>query len=286
MKKRWCLLDGDYLCHRAWYTKGHLTHGDLFTGVVYGFLQDIADLEERFLPSAMIFCFDHGEGKRKKILPGYKGNRRQGMSEEDKALYVHFRNQVDQLKNEVLADIGYQNIFFEKGYEADDCIARVVNCHLATRRDVHHIIVSSDHDLYQLLGRRVSVYNPHHKDITNEDTFVEQWGVSPSQWVDVKCIAGCRTDCIPGIQGIGEKTAARYIAGKLKTGSASFQKITSSNATWVRNRELVELPFPGLPNYEVCEDEKIDQRKWRKVMEKFGIKSIPQPPNSRKGFGF
>lgn len=281
--KTWCILDCNYLAYRAWFTTGGLSHGDIHTGVLYGFLRQLVQLQDRFLPQCFIFCFDVGVPIRKEIYPQYKSQRHQNMSEEELEGYKLLRQQIKDLRKVHLPALGYSNIFCQKGYEADDCIARIVQSN--TRKGLRHIIVSADHDLYQLLGPLASLYNPTKKELITEKTFSEEYGVSPTQWVDVKSIAGCSSDSIRGVQGVGEKTAAKFIAGKLKGDSKSFQKIVSGNAIWKGNIPLVQLPYQGIRDFKVNKDEAVRAVDWEIMMEKLGMKTLKNKAPSNRGFG-
>jgi 5'-3' exonuclease len=282
--KTWVTLDCNYLAYRAWFTTGSLSFGDISTGVLYGFLREVVSLQDRFQPRCFIFCFDYGSPIRKEIYPAYKSNRHQNLSEEDVESYKLLRKQIKELRREHLPNLGYSNILYQKGYEADDCIAKVI--HDNVRRNINHIIVSADHDLYQLLGPTVSLYNPHRKTITTDRSFSEEYGVSPSQWVDVKAIAGCSSDTIQGIKGVGEKTAAKFIAGKLKGDSVAFKKIVEGNGIWRANLPLVKLPYEGLQDFQLCENEKVGAVDWEIMVERLGMKTLAKKlPLRNKGFG-
>lgn len=278
--KRWCVIDANYLCRRAYYAVGELQFGDAYTGVIFGFLRDIISLQDRFQPQCMIFCFDYGRSLRYDMCDGYKSTRKKRMQEEDLEMEIHFQAQVGNLRRKYLKSLGYKNIFFHKGYEGDDCIARVVQSY----DNVHHIIISSDNDFYQLLGTRVSIYNPRDQSITTERSFSKCWGVSPTQWIDVKAIAGCKSDDIPGIQGVGEKTAVKFLTGRLNPKSKAYQKIVSGNQTWKNNISLVELPLAGIQDFQVRTNEKISAQSWEELAAQLGFKTLMGNHPKRKGF--
>ena len=104
------------------------------------------------------------------------------------------------------------------------------------------VIVSTDQDLWQLLsGDRVTVWNPRTKKMLTEQAFRERWGIGPSQWADVKAIAGCPGDGVPGVPGVGEKTAAKFMAGRLKDTTKAYNRVVEANDLWERNLRLVRL---------------------------------------------
>lgn len=268
--RTWLLLDCDYLCHRAFYSTGTLKFGDVLTGVVFGFLRDIVNFQQLFQTDDIAFCFDHGKSLRVLEYPRYKSNRQQveGTSEFNAKKELAF--QIKQLRLDYLPSIGFRNVFWQNGYEADDVIASV--CKNLTKRE-SAVVISADHDLYQLLTDRVIIFNPHKKQTVTVKTFEDEWGLSPTQWVDIKSIAGCQTDCIAGVQGVGEKTAAKFITGSLKTSAKAFNAIVKGNAVWKRNRYLVQLPYPGTDRFEL-EDDKIKREDWTELTTRLGMKSL------------
>ena len=137
---------------------GSLSYGGNATGVVYGFLKDIITLKKRFETNYIVFCWDYGKGIRKLISSDYKSNRHKDKEDDD--FEISFKKQVTLLRTEYLKQIGFRNIFYQDGYESDDIIASV--CRNLPDGD-KGIIVSADHDLYQLLTANISMYNPQKK---------------------------------------------------------------------------------------------------------------------------
>lgn len=273
------LLDMGHLTHRAWYTTGSLSHQGTGTGVVYGVLRDLVEFQDQFDPVSICFCFDSSARLRVLDYPGYKANRTP-MPEE-------FKEQVLGLYKSYLGNLGYRNIFRQRGYEADDLIAAL--CDKGQHNRVCNseiVIVSGDSDLYQLLGQGVSIFNPKKKKITTEASFTKEKGMSPIQWVDCKAIAGCKTDNIEGIKGVGEKTAAKFLSGKLDSSSKAFEQIVKGDKIWKRNRHLVRLPYPGVKPMVVVKD-KIKARSWYILADSLGMKSLRnKAPERRKQEGF
>lgn len=264
MSQTWLIIDASYLAYRAHYSTGGLAYRGLETGVVYGFLRDIVSIQDLFLADRMVFCFDYGFNLRKRDYPGYKGNR----VEDENHKKVH--EQLKLLRREYLRQAGFRNLLYEKGYEADDIMASVC---ATLPRDDQAILVSSDQDLYQLLAPRVIYYNPGTGKTITEESFSRMYGVSPIQWVDVKAIAGCQTDCVSGVKGVGPKTAAKFITGRLKPGSKAYEAIVTNNRVWRYNRGIVRLPYPGTPEFELVEDQ-LSIKKWRKLTKQLGMRSL------------
>src|SRR5690606_26354891 len=119
---RWLLLDGDFLCHRAFHSTGGLSYGPDATGTIYGFLKALETLQKEHDCNRPVFCFDFGPSIRKTLLPSYKQKReerRQAMSPEKREAYQAFRRQVDLLRRSLLRRLGYRNVCYARGYEAD-----------------------------------------------------------------------------------------------------------------------------------------------------------------------
>lgn len=288
MNKTWLVLDCDYLSYRAFYTKGNLSFEGGGTGVIYGILQDITKLQRDHLTNNIIFCFDQGKSRRCEIFPGYKAKRHEKeRTEEEQIAHKDMKVQVGKLRWEILKELGYKNIFSQAGYEADDIIAQVVD--IVPKRD-YITIISVDHDLYQLLSDRVIMYNPYRLEATDEHTIYEKFGVHPSDWPEVKAIAGCNTDNIPGVVGAGESTAAKYVSGRLGRKSKVYQKIQESKELIARNLKLVKLPFPGLHMLRLSDADDTSPDKWKRVIDGLGMYSLanrgPSGTKSRSaGFG-
>jgi len=273
-KKTWLLLDTNYLCHRAYYALGHLRHGGVGTGVIYGVLQDIINLQADFSTRNIIFCFDSRINFRKDILPTYKSSRkkkRENQSEQEKKLWVEFYEQITRLRKKLLKELGFKNVFHQKGMEADDLIASI--CQRSIPTDERIVIVSSDNDLLQLLLPGISLYSPASKSTTTFNSFVGEHKFHPKHWAKVKAIAGCSGDDVKGIKGVGEKTAAKYLRDELNKTSAAYQNITAGKKLIKVNRKLVRLPFIGTQSF-IIRDDKTSPKKWDRVMNKLGIKTM------------
>jgi DNA polymerase-1 len=268
--KTWLILDATFLCWRAFYSTGTLSHGDVKTGVLYGFLRDILTFMESHDTERIVFCFDHGPLLRTCDYPGYKANRTAQHTEEQLPLIREMRVQMKLLRVDLLPQLGFKNVFFERGYEADDVIASVCQ---NLPGDDQGIIIGSDHDLYQLLNDRVLMWNPTTKKAVTATSFTRDYGVSPIQWIDVKAIAGCSGDNVIGIKGVGEKTAAKFLNGSLKSTTKAFEAIVKGNHVWNANRHLVKLPYAGCPSFKLQKD-KLNRVVWMDVTEQLGMKSL------------
>jgi 5'-3' exonuclease len=241
------------------------------TGVIYGFLQTILQLEERFQTDRILFCFDSHASKRRSIYPAYKINRknRQPMTPEEEQFEQEYREQVQQLRNRYLPAIGFRNIYWQRGYESDDLIAYIAAA--LTSNKTEGIIISADHDLYQCITGHVQLYDFRSR--MTLQRFKREIGLLPSQWAAVKAIAGCSTDNVEGVKGVGEKTAIKYLLSQLNSTSKAYRAIIAKRRLIQRNEKLVCLPLPGVHPL-VLRKEHITQKGWDDVCETLGLKSL------------
>lgn len=261
------VFDCNYLGYRAYYTTGSLMAGDIATGVLYGFLSQVLELADLFDTCNLVFCWDSKHSKRKTISKEYKNNRKKDPEEAAKfaTVYKQFR----LLRKKILPKLGFNNVFIQKGYEADDMIASVTinNC-----KDM--IIISSDEDLFQLLSPMVKMYVASREKMYTEKAFIKEKGITPKEWVYVKAIAGCNSDNVKGIPGVGEKTYTKYLLKKLKRHSVSYQKIEQlGDKFFDKNYRLVELPFKGTK--KIClQKNNLSVDAFRKICKKYRFHSF------------
>lgn len=264
---KWILFDVSYLAYRAHYTTGHLSYEGNSIGVSFGVIRDIECQTELHGAEKVVLAFDNVYSLRKVAAPWYKANRRQGLTDEEKDSLDSLYRQVDQLKCVLLPTIGYRNIIEVHGYEADDVIASAAQKIPDFDRAV---IVSADQDLYQCIRKNVWFYNPSSKKTVDYCSFVEEWSIPPTRWAQVKALAGCPSDNLLGVKGIGEKSAADYLSGKLR-GGKRWQLIRRNIDIVGLNLPLVELPYPGLVLPEIVDDEITEAGKFE-VYTKLGIR--------------
>lgn len=251
------MFDCHYLAHRAYHSTGGLQHEGEATGVSFGVLRDIEYLCDLFGADYTAFAWDYGgPGLRGAMVPSYKGTRAAKAAEwtdEERRSREWFSRQVVDLRSKHLPRMGYKNVFCERGYEADDILAAAA-ASLPARDDV--IIVSADKDLWQCLAANVQCYNPATKKMQTLARFQAEFhGIDPCMWASVKALAGCTSDDIVGIDGIGDKTAAAYFMNKLKPGSKKHAAILAGLHVHNENIKLTRLPYPGLKLPELRPDE-------------------------------
>jgi 5'-3' exonuclease len=278
MRERVILVDCNHVGHASAFTHGKLEHNSMRTGVIYGFLDRIISIHSQLKADKFIFCWDSKKSVRRDMYPPYKANRRSPKvvdgvtdeeAEEDKK---QARLQFDMLRRVVLPNMGFRNVWVQAGYEADDLIAMAVNLLFAD--GYMPVIVSSDKDLYQLLSV-AQMYKPNSNSVYTAEDLMQETGATPGEVWRMKAIAGCSTDNVAGIKGVGEPTALKYIHGELKPSAKTVQRIESPDgeAVIIRNRALVKLPLDGTKCTNMVPDI-FWPRNFRSMCKEFGFKSF------------
>ncbi len=261
------LVDGSGYIFRAYHALPPLTRKSdgMPIGAVSGFCNMLASLRERAEAdgalSHMAVIFDAGrETFRNEIYPAYKANR----SETPEDLIPQFAPIRDAVRAFSLACIEME------GFEADDLIATYAR--QAREQGMEVVVVSSDKDLMQLVRPGVALYDPMKNRSIGVPEVMEKFGVAPDKVVDVQSLAGDSTDNVPGVPGIGIKTAAELINtyGDLDTLLARAAEIKQpkrresllSNAEKARiSRQLVLLK-DDVPVKETLDDFAIRPLDW------------------------
>ncbi len=236
--KKLVLIDGNSLLNRAFYaTPVFMTKNGMPTNAIFGFTKLLFKIQADLKPEYLIVTFDLKEPTfRHKMFEGYKATRKS--MPEDLAV------QVEPLKNLLRA---MRVAICEKaGFEADDLLGT-----LSKKFDVHSYIYTGDRDSFQLVGARTDVYYTRRgvSDLLklNADNFKEETGLeSPSQIVDLKALMGDKSDNIPGVPGIGEKTAYTLLQqyGNLDGIYANIDEIKGSTGVKLQcNKELAYLSY-------------------------------------------
>ncbi len=243
------LIDSAGAGYRAFHSLGGLSHEGAATGVAFGFLSLILDLSEQYKTNKLVFCWDSPGSVRKQLFPEYK-MLRETKTPEEKAERAEIHAQFDALRQEILPAIGFSNNPFQRGFEADDLIAHIV----ISNPTKPFVVVSSDHDLYQLLQYHncKAQHRLSGKEMT-ASKFMAEYRLPARDWATVKAIAGCDGDGVPGIPGVGELTAIKYLLDELAT-CKKKESIEGAHAFIRRNYKLVRLPFPGVEKIELEED--------------------------------
>ena len=207
MNKKLVLIDGHSILNRAFFGLPDLTNSEgLHTNAVYGFLNILFKILEEEKPDYLTVAFDvHAPTFRHKMFDAYKGTR----SPMDDAL----RQQVPLMK-EMLTAMGVRIVEME-GYEADDILGTIAG--MGEREGMDVSVVSGDRDLLQLATDHVKIQIPKTKKTGTEiEDYLAadvkaRYLVTPKEFIDVKALMGDTADNIPGVPGIGEKTATALI---------------------------------------------------------------------------
>jgi len=264
------VIDSNAIAYRATYTIGGLSSNEKRTGVIFGFLHQVFKYAKKYKTSDIVFCWDSKKSWRRLKLSTYKENRverRKELDEGEKESLNDAYRQFDSLRKEILFELGFRNIFHAPGYESDDLIAVVVGYF---KRD-KFIILASDNDLWQLIRSDVVYCGLTNGEEITEKKFIEQYGVPPIEWAEVKAIVGCKGDNVAGIRGIGEKKAIDYILARSKP--KDKEKILADWDMVVCNREFVYLPFNDNIVLEDKESE-FSKSKFIEVFNRLGFRSF------------
>jgi DNA polymerase I len=273
--KTWLVLDCNHLCWRSFYTTGKLAYGDRATGVTFGFFKAIQVLMDEHQTTDVIFCFDHGKSKRKELYPAYKGLR--DKDPEQAKVRLEVQKQIETIKTKYLPSLGFKNVFYQEGYEADDLIAAFVDKHWKVP-GTDFIVVSSDKDLYQILHPGVTMYDPIRKEAVNGVSFRAKYNIPHTDWPKVKALAGCKSDYIRGIPRFGEKTAIKFL-------TSNTILTDDQQAVYKANLQLVTLPLKGCKAPAPKKDE-VNPEAWKKLCRKLGFATLAdRTPGVRVGFG-
>ncbi len=205
MEKRLFLIDGNSLINRAFYALPPLTNASGEpTNAVYGLTMMLLRLQEDYAPNQMLVAFDvSGPTFRHEQYGEYKANRK-GMPDD-------LRPQLPVMKD-VLDALGIARLELA-GYEADDLIGTVAKKGELEGYQVY--IVTGDRDSFQLISPQTTVLFTRRgitdTELVNEERLLKEYGVTPEQVKDLKGLMGDSSDNIPGVPGVGEKTALRLL---------------------------------------------------------------------------
>ena len=228
MSEKIVLIDGHSILNRAFFGVPPLTNSEgLHTNAVYGFLNIMFKILDEEKPDYLTVAFDRSEPTfRHQMFDAYKGTR--------KPMAQELREQVPVMK-EVLQAMGI-TIVEKPGYEADDLLGTIAGMAEAQGMDVS--LISGDRDLLQLATDKVKIRIPKTKRTGTEieDYYaadvVERYQVTPKEFIDVKALMGDSSDNIPGVPGIGEKTATNLIVAykSIENAYAHLEEITPKRA--------------------------------------------------------
>jgi len=282
-KSRLIIFDSNSVIHRAFHALPPLTtKGGEVVGAVYGFLLVFLKAIKEFQPDYVAACFDvKGPTFRHEKYAQYKAQRPKAPPE----LYLQIPMVKDVLKN-------FGVFIYEKqGFEADDLIGTI-----AKLSPVETIIISGDSDNLQLIDDKTKVYTLRKgvKDTVLYDKalVVEKYqGLTPKQLVDYRALRGDATDNIPGVKGVGEKTATDLLQqfgtlenlyqnlGSVKLKTQELLIRSKEDAFASKDLATIIQDVPMDFNLNDCRWSNYDKRRATQSMESFGFHSlIPRLP--------
>ena len=209
MPKKLLLLDAYALIYRAYFAfinRPIRNSKGLNTSAVYGFTKTLLDALKRFDPTHIAVAFDlSGPTFRTELFPEYKANREE--TPEDIRLAVPIIKELLQSLNITILQM--------KGFEADDIIGSMAK--QAERQGFEVLMMTPDKDYGQLLSDNITVIKPGRSgsdiETVTKELFCKEYGITaPDQFIDILALWGDKSDNIPGVPGIGEKTAAKLIS--------------------------------------------------------------------------
>ena len=203
IRKRIFLVDGNSYLYRAFYATPHLANSrGIPTNAIYAFISMIKKLRNAENPDTLVIIFDSK-------VPSFRA-----------AISKEYKAQRPPMPGNLIAQVPYVKAIVEamglpilekEGYEADDIIGTIVE-HLKDHDDMETFIVTSDKDMMQLISHTVCIYDSMKNQIIREPEVLEKLGVKPIHVIDYLALCGDTSDNIPGVPGIGEKTARELIS--------------------------------------------------------------------------
>src|SRR5436190_5999530 len=245
--ERLFLVDGYALIYRAFFamiSRPLTTARGENTSAAWGATNFLLRLHEKHRPSYLGWVHDVGVSFREQVYPEYKATR----EKLDEQLQQDFERAVERI--EEILDAFRVPVIGVEGFEADDVIGTLAT--VAAERGLQVAIVSGDKDFYQLIGPRIALLNPgrggpaaveeHWVDETNAS---ERLGVPPTRVTDYLALVGDTSDNVPGVKGVGEKTALELLRtfGDLDAILANPERIAGKRAreAVARDVELARL---------------------------------------------
>jgi DNA polymerase-1 len=272
---------------RAYFALPPLKSRDGFpTGLLTGFINFVHQLQTSHMTDYIVFAIDSKEeGFRKKLYSDYKANRPSPPEDLVAQLGIAI---------EWINKMGFKTLS-KAGYEADDVMATIMR--IAKEQGIYGKMVSSDKDLYQLLeDDKVELYDWVKRKSINESGCIDKFGVPPKYFIDFQALLGDSSDNIPGVKGIGVKTASKII-NEYHTLEDIYANIENCGTKRVQNlllddkenaflsRELVTLKqdiFDTLPLEEYKFEDKNYLSALSDEFEKYGMNTALKWANSDK----
>ena len=262
------LIDGKYLVYRTQYSKNvsNLSYKGAKTGLYYGFFNTVRSLISKFYPVNVLFMWDGVGSVRRNEFSGYKIRDKTYLSEEQQMIISDIDAEYPYLVA-VCASLGLQGYVMD-GYEADDLLAMFTK----KFKEVNKIIISKDEDLYQLIDETTIMYDPDNKVKKDMNWFIKKYDITPEEWKLVKAYGGCKSDTVPGIPGVAEKTAIKII----KKDPMALKKLDNANMDEVKLwQRLTSLPHPDLLDVDIpYKVTHLDMGQFIEMCQKFNFRSF------------
>lgn len=253
-------------------------------GAVFGFTRDMLHLIEEKKPDALICAFDlPGPTFRNELFDQYKAER--GEMPDD------LRSQIPKIE-QVLQALGIPILTCE-GFEADDVLATIAR--LCDERGANCYIVSGDKDCRQLITDRVAVYNIRKNQVFDAAALRDEWGVGPDQVVDFQALVGDKVDNVPGVAGIGPKTAQQLLEtyGTLdnllehagEVAGSKGKKLLESKEIALLSRQLVQLDtqVPVAPDWDATRVGGFDGPRLAELFSEYGFRTFAEKASRLAG---
>jgi DNA polymerase-1 len=239
------LIDAKFLCYRSVYALFNEPISSVENSMMYGFMNTLLSLakglkvtqKKVIKPSNVILCWDSKHSYRQMKYPDYK--KKVKLTDQQEEVMAKIREAYPKLMY-WCRRMGFTSALMP-GYEADDLFAGYVRQY----NHKHYVIVTNDEDIYQLLDEHVAIWLLRKKPfLFTEEDFIEKYNVHPTSWAEVKAVGGCKSDNIPGLQGIGEKRALQWVRAEA---SEKIRKSISNRWTEIHNwLKYTRLPYNGV----------------------------------------
>lgn len=257
------IVDGNNIAHRVRH-KFNLSNGDVDVSVTFGFLKLLMSYMRKYTPEAVIVAWDGGIPPfRRKLVPSYKANRTHGA--DDPLAWEDFIRQMEEVRDVSLPLMGVMSVWF-RYVEADDLMYQAA--FLAKDEYDTVVLVSNDKDLYQTARiENVFIHDPNKNVLKTHRMIEDEFDVTIENWVHWRALQGDSSDNIPGVKGIGPKTASKlfrdykYISGiinaatEAKLGKIGQKILEFGLAGVAENVRVMGLAFDRTGSRKILIDE-------------------------------
>ena len=251
--KKLLVIDGNSILNRAFYGIRLLSNKNgLYTNAIYGMINILMKQVEDLKPDYAAVAFDlKAPTFRHKMYDAYKAGRH-AMPDELRVQFPYAKR--------VLHEMGFA-VIEKEGYEADDILGTLAK--MAEGREIEAYILTGDRDSLQLITDKTTVLLATNKDtlVMDKNAFFEKYGVDASQFVDVKALMGDSSDNIPGVAGVGEKTALKLISdfGSLDNIYANIPSDKIGKSVNVKLAENKDNAYLSRTLAQICTDVPLEE---------------------------